>query len=62
MPLVGRRWGKREPYKKHLQPGVPKVFFALTSTETKDWNDEFMRRVLLFNTKPLRRVTGEEIF
>ena len=53
--------GKREPYKKTLQRGVPRCFFAITALEMKGWDDSFMRRVLLFNTKALTKVTEPPI-
>jgi hypothetical protein len=53
--------GKREPYKKTLQKGVPRCFFAITAIEMKGWDDSFMRRVLLFNTKGLSKVTEPDL-
>lgn len=52
--------GKRGEYTSTTVKGVPRVFFALTAVEMKGWDDQFLRRVLLFNTKGLTSVRPEE--
>jgi len=52
--------GKREPYKKTQQKGEPHCFVALTSCEPKGWQQDLMRRVLLFNTQQIRTVIGQD--
>jgi len=52
--------GKREPYKKTQQKGEPHCFVALTSCEPKGWQQDLMRRVLLFNTQQIRMIIGQD--